>query len=83
MSADYQRNVTINIAKGDAKAILAQARANANSYKQVQNQMTTSYEQLKKATSMSNTDLLDYIKAKLVREFKGDNLMIGLSKIDA
>lgn len=32
---------------------------------------------------MSNTDLLDYIKAKLVREFKGDNMMVGLSKVDA
>lgn len=70
------------MAKGEAKAILAQARANANSYKQVQNQMTTSYEQLKKATAMTNADLLDYIKAKLVRDYNGTNLMVGLSKID-
>jgi len=31
---------------------------------------------------MSNADLLDYIKAKLVREYNGTNLMVGLSKID-
>lgn len=44
--------------------------------------MTTSYEQLKKATAMTNADLLDYIKAKLVREYDGNNLMVGLSKVD-
>jgi hypothetical protein len=31
---------------------------------------------------MTNPDLLDYIKAKLVREFNSANLMIGLTKID-
>jgi hypothetical protein len=40
-AAEFQKNVTINIAEGEADALLKQNQANIDSLKQVQNTQTT------------------------------------------
>jgi hypothetical protein len=42
-TAEFQKNVTINLAEGEADALLKQNQANIDSLKQVQNTQTTAY----------------------------------------
>ena len=82
MAAEYDQNVTLNLAKGDAQSIIINAQANSVAYKIVQNNMTQLYSQLIANTSMTNLGFLNYLKAKLVKNFDSPNKVVSLSKID-
>ena len=44
--------------------------------------MTKSYASLKSNVGLNSHELLDYIKAKNLRDFHGDNLVLGFNKIE-
>lgn len=81
-AADYDKNVTVNLANGKGVAILTKAKADAYGYKKVQTQMSSSYKALKLDTSMTNAGMLSYLKAKIVSHYNGTDIYLGLAKVD-
>jgi len=77
-AADYQKDVTINIAKGEAKSILQQNDASVESYKKVQDSQTNAYKNLKEKLTLENKDLLNMIKTQQIRDYDGSNLAMAI-----
>jgi hypothetical protein len=71
-SAEFQKAVTINIAEGEATAIIKQNAANISSLQKVQDAQSEGYKQLKNNLGLKNNELLSYIKAKLIKGYEGD-----------
>ena len=83
LSADYDKNVILNLANGKAESIKLNYAASAYQYTKVQGQICASYKVLKTNTSMTNEGFLQYVKAKVQTNFKGKDHLLSLSKIDA
>ena len=81
-SADFQKKVTINIAEGEASALLQQNSAQVDSLRKVQNSQSDAYKNLKKNLSFSNADLLNFVKTKLVKNYDGNNLALNIKSIE-
>jgi len=77
-TADFQKNVTINIAEGEADALLKQNNATIDSLKQVQNTQTTAYSNLKTNLGLSNAALLNFVKAKLIKNYNGNDMALNI-----
>jgi hypothetical protein len=71
-SADFQKTVTINLAEGEASAIIQQNNADVSSLKKVQDAQSEGYKQLKNNLGLKNSELLSYIKAKVIKTYDGD-----------
>ena len=82
-SATIGKNVTINLAQGEADSILMQNEANVLSLKRVQDSQTEAYSLFKSKLNIDNEGLLGYIKAKLIKEYEGNGLAINLSSPEA
>jgi len=78
-TADFQKNVTINIAEGEADALLKQNAASVDSLKQVQNTQTTAYSNLKNNLGLSNQALLNFVKAKLIKTYEGKDMALNIA----
>lgn len=81
-SADFQKSVTINIAEGEASALLQQNSAQIDSLRKVQNSKSEAYKNLKQQLGMTNPDLLNFIKAKLVKSYDGNNMALNIKTIE-
>ena len=77
-SAVIAKNATVNMAEGEAEALLKQTDANIKSMTKVQNTQTEAYSKLKTALSMSNGSLLNLLKAKLITNYQGNDLVLNL-----
>jgi len=77
-AAEFQKNVTINIAEGEADALLKQNNATVDSLKQVQNTQTTAYTNLKTNLGLSNAALLNFVKAKLIKNYNGNDMALNI-----
>lgn len=77
-SAEYQKNVTINIAEGDAQSILQNNAAHVESYLKVQNSQSDAYKSLKTKLNLNNQDLLKMIKTQVIRDYNGSNLAMAI-----
>jgi regulator of protease activity HflC (stomatin/prohibitin superfamily) len=77
-SAEYQKNVTINRAEGEAQAMIEQNLATVKSLKQVQGSKSTAYSYLKTQLGMTNDALINYIKSKLIRTYDGHNMALSV-----
>ena len=77
-AALYQKNVTINIAEGEATSILQQNDATVDSYKKVQTSQTNAYKSLKTKLALENGDLLKMIKTQQIRDYDGANLAMAI-----
>jgi len=72
ITADMNKNVTINIAEGEADAHLKQMKSVSASYNATEMAMIEGYAKLKDALQMtSNAELLAYMRAKIVRQHQG------------
>lgn len=78
-SANYQKSVAINIAEGEASAILQQNAAQVDSLRKIQNAQSDAYKNLKQQLNLTNPELLNYIKTKLVKSYDGNNLALSIS----
>jgi hypothetical protein len=78
-SALFQKNVTINIAEGDAQSILQNNDAQVDSYNKVQTAQTNAYMNLKNNLAMKNEDLLKMIKTQVVRDYAGNNMAVAVN----
>jgi len=77
-SAQFQKNVSINIAEGDASAMIQQNQASVDSLIQVQNAQSAAYKKLKESLGMNNEDLLSFIKTKVVKNYEGKDLALNI-----
>ena len=77
-SALYQKDVTLNLAGGNAKSIQQQNTANVNSFNKVQTSQTNAYSNLKKNLKMKNKDLLKMIKTQVIGDYDGDDLAVAM-----
>lgn len=78
-SALFQKNVTINIAEGEATSILQKNDAEVDSYNKVQSAQTNAYMNLKNNLAIKNEDLLKMIKTQVVRDYNGSDMAIAVS----
>jgi len=78
-SAQYQKNITINIAEGNAQSILRQNEADVQTLSRIQNLLADgyviyfsndiklfSYKNIKDRINLTNLELLTYIKVKFL-----------------
>ena len=72
-AAEFQKDVIINKADGEAQAIIKQNDAYVESLLKMQDMQTLAYKNLKESLGLSNQDLLDFMKMKIVKEYDGDN----------
>jgi hypothetical protein len=82
-SAMFQKSVNINIAEGEASAIIQQNNANNDSLRRVQDAQSGAYQLLKQKLAMSNTDLLNFIKTKVIKNYDGGNMALNILSPEA
>ena len=81
-AAEFQKDVIINKADGEAQAIIKQNDAYVESLLKMQDMQTLAYKNLKESLGLSNQDLLDFMKMKIVKEYDGDNdIYFGLNGV--
>jgi len=78
-SAEFQKNVTINIAEGEAQAMLTENIAETDSLRKVQNSQTDSYSKLKSNLELDNPDLIKFIKTKVIKTYDANNLILSIT----
>mmetsp|Transcript_25395 Transcript_25395/g.22423 ORF Transcript_25395/g.22423 Transcript_25395/m.22423 type:complete len:206 (+) Transcript_25395:336-953(+) len=78
IQAEFQKNITVNLAEGEASAITAQNKADVDSFKLVQEAQSQAYQALKQKLGLSADELLKFVKAKLVRDYNADNLTVSV-----
>jgi len=82
MSAGLQMNVTLNLAQGDAQAVLTQNNATVSSFQLVQGTQSSSYEALKQGLNLNNSELINYMRAKIIRDHNEDSLVVSFKSFD-
>ncbi len=78
-SAEFQKNVTINIAEGEAEAMLTENKAETDSLKKVQTSQTDSYKKLKDNLELQTPELMKFIKTKVIKSYDGTNLFLNIA----
>jgi hypothetical protein len=81
-AAQYQKNVTVNLAEGEAGALLLKNSADVASFSKIQNAQTEAYKKMKTELKMTNRDLLDYMKTKIVKDYDGKNMALNMASLD-
>lgn len=67
------------MAEGEAGALLKQNEAQIASLNKVQTAQAQGYANLKGALKMDNQNLLNFIKAKLIKGYSGNDLALNLN----
>lgn len=81
--AEFQKNVTINTAMGEALKIELNNKAEVERILISQLQQADAYLALKQEMGLNNTELLEFIKTKLIKEYQaGNNMVINLNKFN-
>eukprot|EP00344_Euplotes_crassus_P012548 CAMPEP_0196994500 /NCGR_PEP_ID=MMETSP1380-20130617/790_1 /TAXON_ID=5936 /ORGANISM="Euplotes crassus, Strain CT5" /LENGTH=77 /DNA_ID=CAMNT_0042409897 /DNA_START=632 /DNA_END=865 /DNA_ORIENTATION=+ len=68
MQAKIASNININ-----------KAEAKGQSFYKIQYQQAESLKTIKDALGLSNPDLLEYLRAKILREYPEDKMIIGMA----
>lgn len=84
-AAEFQKNVVINVAEGEAEAIFKQNQADVESLVKTQETQIMVYKNLKNTLGLDNKKLLELIKSKMIKDYsnKEENglvLNLGLPK---
>lgn len=72
-AAEFQKNVIINMAEGEAEAIYKQNKADVDALIKMQQTQINVYKKLKETLNLSNEELLSYIKSKIIKNYNGDD----------
>jgi len=82
--AEFQKNVTLNVAYGEALTIQQANYAEVQNVLITQRQQADAYLALKKNLGLNSTQLLEYIRAKLIKDYEHPHSMvISMNKFDA
>ena len=80
--AQYNANITINLAQGAANATVTQAKAQADSFEIVQDAQAEAYKSIKEKLNMTNEELIDYMKARAIRDHDQSAMVVSLEDIN-
>jgi hypothetical protein len=80
--AEYQKEVNVNIAKGNAEALLKQNEVDVESFNYTQMSRANAYASLKSTLGMNDKQLLKFMKTKIIKEFQQpENMVISIQQI--
>lgn len=79
LQAQFAANVTRNVAEGEANATIIQATASADSFKLVQQTQAEAYRSIKEELAMNNQELIEFLKARVIRDHGDGNLVVAVS----
>ena len=80
-NAQYDYNITINKAKGDASKLLFENDGNIRSFNITQENKIAAYKALKNGLLLNSTQLIEYIKAKLIHDYKNQqNIYVQMDR---
>ena len=72
-AAEYQKDVVINMAEGEAEAIYKQNKADVESLVKMQETQVNVYKNLKNTLGLDNGKLLNLMKSKLIKGYSGED----------
>ena len=72
-AAEFQKNVIINKAEGEAEAIYKQNKADVESLMKMQETQVGVYKALKATLKLNNEKLLNLMKSKLIKGYNGED----------
>jgi regulator of protease activity HflC (stomatin/prohibitin superfamily) len=72
-AAEYQKNVIINQAEGEAEAIFKQNKADVESLMKMQETQIGVYKAFKDTLKLDNEKLLNLMKSKLIKGYNGED----------
>jgi regulator of protease activity HflC (stomatin/prohibitin superfamily) len=72
-AAEFQKNVIINKAEGEAEAIYKQNQADVESLMKMQKTQVGVYKTLKETLNLNNDKLLNLMKIKLIKGYNGED----------
>ena len=78
MKAELNVEAITNIAKGEADAILSANEAQVQGFNATEISAIEGYSTIKNELSMSNVDLLSYIRSQVIQNYSGDKLIISV-----
>uniref|UniRef100_A0A7S3N9L6 Band 7 domain-containing protein n=1 Tax=Euplotes harpa TaxID=151035 RepID=A0A7S3N9L6_9SPIT len=78
MQAEIASNININKAEGDASTLLQANLATSESFYKIQNQQALALAEVKRALGLSSPQLLTYLRAKILKEYPEEKMIIGL-----
>jgi len=78
-SAEFQKDVAVNQAQGEAQSLLKQNAAQIDSLRKVQDSQSNAYSNLKTKLGMTNDQLMNFIKNKLIHKYDGKDLALNLA----
>lgn len=74
--AEIASNININKAQGQASVLVQSNAATAESFYKIQQQQATALAQVKRTLGLSNDQLIAYLRAKLLKEYPEDKMII-------
>jgi regulator of protease activity HflC (stomatin/prohibitin superfamily) len=76
--AEISSNIILNKAQGEASVLLQSNVATSESFYKIQSQQANSLSEVKNALGLSNDQLLQYLRAKILKEYPEDRMIIGM-----
>ena len=76
--AQIAANITINNALGQAESMIQKNEAEVQTFYNIQKQQADAFAALKTQLGLNSTELIQYIKAKLLKEYNPSKLVIGM-----
>ena len=76
--AEIASSVNINKAEGQASSLLQSNLATSESFYKIQDQQATSLAEVKSALGLTGDQLIQYLRAKILKEYPESKMIIGL-----
>lgn len=76
--AEISSNININKAQGQASVLVQSNAATAESFYKIQHEQARALSEVKAALRLTNTGLNQYLRAKLLKEYPEDRMIIGI-----
>lgn len=72
------KSIILNKARGEANAVISANEGEVKAYNYTETNLIQSYAQIKEKSDMNNTGLLNYIKANIIKGYKGKHMIISI-----
>jgi len=79
--AEANKKVVMNKALGDAKSLLVKTQAEISGFELTEKALIEGYTNIKGSNQQTSNDFLAFLRAKLVDDYKGKSITVGLDAI--
>lgn len=76
--AEQNKKIILNNANGEVNKIISNNQAHVDAYNNTETLVIEGLSNMKTLASMSNDDILSYLKSSIIENYSGDNLIIAL-----